>query len=281
MTTLAAEGANAEQIEFWNGEAAKSWIEYQDRLDALLNPLSERIIARAASSPGEVVLDVGCGCGKTSIELAARGARVVGVDISAPMLEQARKRAQAQKLDAQFVLADAATHAFDANFDLLFSRFGVMFFAQPIAAFANLHRALAPKGRLAFLCWQSVKVNPWMSVPMAAARPYLPEPPAAVDPRAPGPFAFADADYVREILVEAGFRDIAIESAGAELELGSDVDEALAFVGRVGPLSRPLAQVDADVRKRAVAAVRDVLTPLARGGAVKLGAHCWVVTARA
>ncbi len=279
MTKLEPQGANAEQIEFWNGEAAKSWIEYQDRLDVLLRPLSQTVVARAALVPGESVLDVGCGCGATSLEFAARGARVVGIDVSGPMLDQARGRASSAGANAQFILADAATHRFAAEFDVLFSRFGVMFFADPVVAFRNLRSALKPDGRVAFLCWQSVKVNPWMAVPMGAARPHLPEQPAPVDPRAPGPFAFADTDYVRAILVQAGYRGVEIESVEADLELGSDVDEALAFVGRVGPLSRPLAQVDADVRKRALLAVRDALAPLGRDGPIKLGARCWLVTA--
>ncbi len=278
MTTMPASGANAAQIEFWNGEAANAWVENQAQLDRLLAPLSAAIIARAAVRNSEHVLDVGCGCGQTSLEIAQAGARVTGIDISAAMLDSARARVAGLN-GSDFVLADAATQAFSEPFDLVFSRFGVMFFADPVAAFANLRRALKPTGRLAFLCWQGVKFNPWMAVPMAAARPHLPEGEAPPDPRAPGPFAFADAEYVRTVMQQAGFQNVAIEGAQAQLALGSDVDEAVNFVGRVGPLSRPLAQVDAQVRKRAMTAVRETLARHAEGGVVRLGASCWIVTA--
>jgi SAM-dependent methyltransferase len=279
MTDLAATGANAAQIEFWNGEAAKAWIENAEKLDTLLGPLSQQLIERAAVRRGERVLDVGCGCGATTLELAGRGALSTGVDISGPMLARARDRAATLQRSAEFVLADAASHRFEANFDLLFSRFGVMFFADPVAAFTNLRSALNAKGRLSFLCWQHIKVNPWMVVPMAAARPHLPEPAAPPDPRAPGPFAFADPDYVRDVLQRAGFGKVSIEPVTAELELGRSVEDACNFVGRVGPLSRPLAEVDADVRRRAMVAVEKTLAAHADAGVVRLGASCWIVTA--
>ncbi len=278
MTMLAASGANAAQIEFWNSEAAKSWTEHQAHLDRLLAPLSRQLLARAAVRKDERVLDVGCGCGDTSLALAEGGAHVTGIDISAQMLDRAKHRAKELKRKIEFHLVDAAEAQFEPVYDLLFSRFGVMFFADPVAAFRNLRGALADGGRMAFLCWQSVAANPWMAMPFAAARAYLPEPPAQ-DPRAPGPFAFADADYVRSILRDAGFTRIGIEAVSADLVLGSDIEEALTFCARVGPLSRPLAEASKDVRARAIAAVREAFAAHAKGGAVSYGASCWVVTA--
>jgi len=275
-------GPNAAQIEFWNGDAARAWTDNQARMDALLAPLSARVHAVLALRSGERVLDVGCGCGGTTLELAARGALATGVDISEPMLVRARERAAegAAKPRADFVLADASTHRFEPTFDAIFSRFGVMFFADPIAAFANLRTALKPGGRLAFVCWQAPRDNPWISVPVGAARAQLPEPPPA-DPRAPGPFAFADRAYLNEVLMKAGFDAVALEPFEATLALGRSVDEALEFTARVGPLSRALADAPADARARAIAAVRVALAGVAAAdGAVRLAARVWIATGR-
>src|SRR5262249_40712661 len=170
----------------------------------------------------------GCGCGDTTVELSkgvAPGGSATGVDISAPMLERARALAEAQRAAARFELADAQTHAFPpASADVVFSRFGIMFFADPTAAFANLRRALTPSGRLAFVCWQALPENAWMAVPMLAALQHLPPPPLP-GPEAPGPFSFADPARVRRILEGAGFRSVQLE----------DVRETLTVGGGAGP----------------------------------------------
>lgn len=272
--------SNAEQIEFWNGEAGASWAKRQQRMDALLAPISDAVIACARCGPSDRVLDIGCGCGDTSLRLADSGARVTGVDISQPMLNRAKQRAREQRSAAAFVLADAASAAFTADHTLLFSRFGVMFFAEPTAAFTNLRGALRAGGRLCFVSWQPPQNNPWIMTPMLAARPLLPPQPT-LDPHAPGPFAFAEPDYVHTILTGAGFKDIAIDPFTTLLVLGNDVDSAVEMISDVGPLSRSLATVDAATRTAVVGAVRQTLQATKTESGVALGAACWIVRANA
>src|SRR6185503_11565956 len=193
MTTLDTTGPNAEQIKYWNETAAPKWVEYQAVLDTQLEELGRLAMERARLVPGERVLDVGCGCGATTRALAARvGARgsAHGVDISAPMLARAAELTRAAGVgNVRFTNADAQTYAFEpGGADVLFSRFGVMFFTDPPAAFTNLRRALRPGGRVAFVCWQPLAENPWLLVPLSTAAQHiqLPPPPA---PGAPGPFA--------------------------------------------------------------------------------------------
>jgi SAM-dependent methyltransferase len=240
---------------------------------------------RASIMPGESVLDVGCGCGDTSLDLASRvGAAgfVSGIDLSAVMLARARERALERRMsNVEFVQADAQTHAFErTGYDALFSRFGVMFFADPVAAFANLRRALAPGARLAFVCWQELKRNPWMLVPVLAMAKHVEMPPPA-DPTAPGPFAFADAERLRGILSQAGFADISIESEEQSLTLagGGDLDRAVDLVQQLGPVGRLLAGVDAAVRARVRDSVYEALTPYATPTGVRLDGAAFVVTA--
>ena len=271
---------NAEQIEFWNGDAGAMWAKRQDRMDALLGPITEGVMRACDVGLGDHVLDVGCGCGETTLRLAQRGAALTGVDVSQPMLARARDRAATAGLDVRFVLGDAAETRFERRYDALFSRFGVMFFADPTAAFVNLHSALQDRGRLCFVCWQPVQANAWISAPFGAARPLLPPQPP-VDPRAPGPFAFAEADYVERILTDAGFRNVSIDPFETQLVLGRDVAAALEMVCEVGPLSRSLATVEPALRARIIDAVRAPLAANSKPSGVALGAACWIVRAAA
>ncbi|WP_293549032.1 class I SAM-dependent methyltransferase [Parvibaculum sp.] len=279
---------NAEQIEVWNGATGAKWVRYQDRLDRMLAPFGEAVIRAASIQPGERVLDVGCGCGATTLDAATRtgpGGRVLGVDISLPMVERARERSAARKLPAAFAVSDASLHDFgDDAFDLLISRFGVMFFDEPAAAFTNLHGALAKNGRLAFVCWRTMPENPWLAVPLRAALPLLP-PFESPPPGAPGPFAFADSARVTALLTEAGFRDIEMKPFDAQLVLGTPggdpVAEALDQSLEIGPLSRLLADQPDDLRRRVAEAVRAELAKHQTADGVTVGGATWIVTAKA
>src|SRR2546427_6919777 len=222
---MSAPEANAGQVPYWNEAAGPKWVAFQKIIDAQIAPLGERAMDRAGIAPGERVIDVGCGCGDTTIALARRvgpAGLVLGIDISAPMLERAAETARAEALaNVRFENADAQTHRLPASaFDVVYSRFGVMFFADPVAAFANLRAALRPGGRLAFVCWQALPENPWLFVPLRAAAQHLtlPPPPA---PDAPGPFAFAAPNRVRGILPRAGFAETVPEDLRTTLTLGA------------------------------------------------------------
>jgi SAM-dependent methyltransferase len=270
---------NAEQIEHWNGEGGHRWVRAQARMDALLAPLTAVLLERAAPRVGERVLDVGCGCGQTTIALAERGAEVLGVDVSEPMLGRARERTR-ERPGVRLVRADAAAHPFAAgSFDLLFSRFGVMFFAEPVRAFGNLRQGHAGDGRLCVLCWQAPRENPWFQRPAEALRPFVPEA-APADPHAPGPFAFADPQRVTGILEAAGYREVALEPLRVPLRYGDDLDDALALVAEIGPVARVLPTLPAESRPAALAAVREALREGERPEGVVFDAACWIVTAR-
>lgn len=253
----------------------------------LLRPVSAALLDHARVEGCQSALDVGCGGGSQSLMLAERlgpQARVLGADISEPMLQVALEKsgvAGADLAQLEFVQADAATHSFEANsFDLLFSRFGVMFFDDPVAAFSNLHRALRPQARLAFCCWQALKDNDWTRIPLQAALQHLP-PPEIPDPHAPGPFAFADPQRVDGILASSGFRDIAVQSFTREIRFGeaSTLSESVRQLAMIGPVSRLLEGQEAQVMARVLGSMEQVLAPYYRDGALNLPGAIWFVTA--
>lgn len=286
MDRITAEGPNAQQIEYWNEVSGARWVEMNEVVDAQISPLGEAAMARAAVAPGERVLDVGCGCGQTSLQLAERvgdAGSVLGLDISAVMLARARERAEGAGLtNLEFHNADAQTEPFTGGFDLLFSRFGVMFFASPEAAFSNLLSALRAGGRLTCLTWQGLGLNPWMQVPLAAAAKHLPPAGPPPDPTAPGPFAFADATRVEGILAAAGFEEIAHESLERELLVagGRSLDETVSFLMGLGPLGAALREADDELRARVLSEVRLALEPYHDGSGVRMPAAAWIVSAR-
>jgi len=277
---------NDEQFEYWNGPEGQHWVDRDTLFDAMLAPFVEPLLDAAAIANADRVLDIGCGNGATSRAAARRAAngRVVGVDISGPMVARARERADAEGVsNVEFVHADAQDHEFagDAgSFDVVISRFGVMFFADPVAAFANLAAMLRPGGRVAFVCWQSLFANQWVAVPAAALLPIVgpSEPPP---PDAPGPFAFADFDRVRSILDAAGFTSIELDDLHVPVLVGGGlpVDDAVAFLGEGGMGKRLLGDADAPTRDRALAAVRDALEPFASADGVCLDSAAWLVRA--
>ena len=277
---------NADQAAYWNGEAGAKWAMLQERLDRLFAGITEEAIAAAAPAPGERVLDIGCGCGATVLSLAqkvGRNGHVLGVDISDPMLEVARRRI-GDVHHAEVLLADAATHRFETGrADLLFSRFGVMFFDAPAEAFINLRRALASGGRLFFACWRPFKNNDWFAVPFKAVVPHLP-PQEQPEPDAPGPFAFADPDRVRRILGLAGFSDVVIRPFDTMLTLGrsEDMADTAGFTSQVGPVSRALATATDDrQRETAERALAVRLREHDGPQGIRLGAQLWFVSAKA
>ena len=284
MSTLAPVGPNAEQIRHWT-ESGPKWVALHERINAQIAPFGLRAMERAAFAPGERVLDVGCGCGATTIEIARRvgpAGLAAGVDVSAAMLERAGQAAHRAGVQIDFALSDAQTHPFEAaRYDALFSRFGVMFFAQPEDAFRNLCGALRPGGRFAFLCWRALQENAWMMVPLGAALRHVVPPPLPPS-GAPGPFGLADADRVRAILLRAGFDDLGFEAIDDEVVVGGggSLQEVVEFAMQIGPLGAVLRQTGADVRSLVVAAVREALEPYAGPDGVRLSAAMWLITGR-
>ena len=268
---------NQEQIDYWNNRAGKTWTELQERTDHLLHPFSQEVIVVAEIKPNEKVLDVGCGCGATSLAISELGAAVTGVDVSTPMLDLAKKRAK----KVSFIETDASTYQSDQKFDLVFSRFGVMFFSDPYKAFSNLHSITADNGRLAFVCWQSPQKNPWMAIPGQVIRPFIPETEAQPDPKAPGPFAFADPIYLEDILLKSGFKDPTIADFKSQLHVADSIEEAVFFQTKIGPGARVLAEIDDPaIRKEALDKMGESLAPYQTSKGVYMEGAVWIVTAR-
>jgi ubiquinone/menaquinone biosynthesis C-methylase UbiE len=285
MNTTLAHAGNADQIAYWNGPNGQRWTDRQASQDVLLAGVAQLLIDRIGPKAGDRIVDIGCGCGATSIALAERVAPdgfVLGVDISAPMLARARQLAP-KTLPLDFKQADATVYPFaPQTFDLLISRFGVMFFAEPVLSFTNLKRALRPGGRVVFACWREPKENPWMMAPLQAVYRHVPRLPQ-VGPEDPGPFAFASEERVTRILREAGYADIALEACNISLDIaiGRGLEAATDAALEIGPSARALEGHPAEIRSAARASVRELLVPYVRGQTVLLAGAVWIVTARA
>jgi len=274
---------HANQIAYWNGAGGDHWVRRQELTDLVLAPVAEVVLARAAVQPGEHVIDIGCGCGATTLVLADAirpGGALVAADVSEPMLGRARERI-GERPNVAYVCADATTHGFAPGWaDLLFSRFGVMFFGDPVLAFANMRRGLKPGGRTVFACWRKPAENPWMMLPLQAAYLHVPKLPKQ-DPDDPGPFSFGDPNRVTRILTEAGFTDIALEPVDVMLDLasGRGLDAAVAYTLDIGATSRALDGVSDILRAAAAGSIHDALTPYVDNGRVPLAGAIWIVTA--
>jgi ubiquinone/menaquinone biosynthesis C-methylase UbiE len=285
MDTPAGHDQNADQIAYWNGPGGQHWTDRQQTQDTMLAQVADILIDRAKPGAGEQIIDIGCGCGATTAALARRvgpTGRVFGIDISAPMLARARQ-IQPAGLPIEFELADATVYPFEPrSFDLLASRFGVMFFAEPVLSFANMRRALRPSGRLAFVCWREPRDNPWLMLPLQTVYKHVPKLPQ-VGPEDPGPFAFASEQRVTGILSEAGFSNIAMESRNISLDIavGGGLDMAVETALEIGPASRALEGQPSELRAAAEVSVREALAPFAKGQAVPLPGSIWIVTASA
>jgi SAM-dependent methyltransferase len=275
--TSTAERAAA-QAAFWNGPGGKMWLAaYERRIARDIAPFGDAALQRAGLAPGEKVIDVGCGTGETTQAIAAAvvpGGEVLGLDISEALLEAARAR---NISGARFMAGDATTLALPpAAFDVLYSRFGVMFFADPVAAFANLRGALRPDGRVSFVCWRTPAENPWGLVPIRAAMPHLP-PMERPGPEDPGQYAFGDRARVERILGEAGFAAPTFEPMDRPMRLGHDVPDVLENLGRFGPLARAFADAAPGQVARAQQAIAEALAPHATADGVALAGAVWLV----
>jgi len=270
-----------EKDDFWNEEGGERWVEHIDRVEAMISGLSEHLQAHAAAQPGEKVLDIGCGGGVTSAALAravGSAGHVLGADISEVILKVARER-YAGVANLELKTADAEVFPFESNrFDLITSRFGVMFFADPEAAFRNICSAGKPGARMVFICWRSLRENPWMGAPAAAAFTIL-TPPEKPEPGTPGPFSLEDTERVTKIMSAAGFTDIKFTAIDEPVNLG-ELEPALQFMTAMGPATEPLKAASDREREAATEAMRAVLAENDTPDGVIMPSATWVVEAR-
>lgn len=275
--------ANTQQATLWNDGSGKAWVDLQPILDEVLAPFEHLLVDAGDPGKGGSVVDIGCGAGATTLAMARRvgsSGRCVGLDISEPLVALARKRASAEgAANAEFVAGDAQTYAFEpGRFDAVVSRFGVMFFDDPAAAFANIRRAVKPGGRLAFFAWRSPAENDFMTTAARAAAPFLPPTPPP-DPSAPGQFAFADNDKVRRVLEDSGWSSIDIEKADVWCRISDD--DLMTYVTRLGPVGAALREVDPATSEKILAALPPAFARFRKDGAVRFNAACWLVKALA
>lgn len=273
---------NAEQIKQWDGAVGEHWVAEADRYDRMIRPFGEQLLATAAPRAGDRVLDVGCGNGALALAVAREigpDGSVHGLDISGPMLAEARRRAEAAGANnAMSEHGDAQVHPLAATFDLVASRFGVMFFADPLAAFTNLAGGLRPGGRLAFSCRQEVLGQEWIMVPAVAALEHVPVP--SLGEPGPGPFSLADRDSTAGLLHDAGFDDIEISELVAPMWMGASVADALGFMRSTDFAEVMFADVAPEAADAAWDAIAGVLEPHAGNDGVALNGAAWLVTAR-
>lgn len=281
---MSAPTPNSRGAEFWNSTMGHAWVSQQAVISDAFTSVTGVSLDAASVKPGEYVIDIGCGTGDTLLafaRLVGPSGAVLGVDVSVPMLDFARHRAaQAGFGNVTCALADATSYALKPRWaDLVYSRFGVMFFEDPVKAFANIRSGMKAGGRLVFVCFRTMPESPWFRVPIEAARPHVPALPP-VDPLAPGMFSFARDERVRGLLTEAGFREIAIKATDVPIH-GKDITQSMAFLTEAGPLPALLENASDDQRKRATEAVRNALA--ANIGADGRGLHVglWLVSALA
>ena len=279
MTT----SGNREQHDYWNGEGGLHWVAEADRYDTLNQRFGDRVIEALELHDGENVLEVGCGSGALAIEAATRVAptgTVLGLDLSGPMLGLARDRAGQRGLaNVSFEQADAQSHPLPAaSFDAVFSRFGVMFFSDPVAAFRNIARATKAHGRLVFACWQDITKNDWLMVPAGAALAHVPFPDLG-EPGAPGPFSLAEPERIKEVLGAAGWNAITLDDLEEPMELGTSLDDALRFMRGTDLAATLMADVEPSVAAAAWDAIAKALEPHAGPEGVVLEGRAWLVRA--
>ena len=271
-----------DQATYWNEGGGRRWVANLDVVERMLEPLADELFRLVAPQAGERIIDVGCGGGVTSRALAdavGTAGEVVGLDVSAVILDVARARHSGTS-QLRFMLGDAANVDLPkAHYDVIASRFGVMFFPEPIRAFAHLRSLLKPGGRLRFICWQPLVLNPWMGVPADAAFTVLPRP-APSPPNTPGPFGLSNQDFLREVLTGAGFTALDITPHARQLDLGP-LDSAVQQMTRMGPAAPLFDEADPATRQRVIEAIREALLPRVREERVWMDSNTWQVSARA
>lgn len=269
---------DAEQKTLWNGLAGRGWADSQEMLDRMCLPIENLLTTKVS---GTRVLDVGCGAGGTTLavarELGATGS-CTGIDIAEPMIEVARTRAVSEGSAAQFIQADAQRYEFGpASFDTIISRFGVMFFDDPVRAFTNLRSAATEGAELAVIAWRSAADNPFMTTAETAARPLLPNLPVR-QPDEPGQFGFGNRDLVHSILDKSGWVDIDIQPV--DIEIAMPEPELVPYLTRLGPVGRALQVVDDETRERVIDTIRPAFDPYIHAEEVRITAACWMIGAR-
>ncbi len=283
MPRLEATGFNAPQIEYWNGTAGERWARLAESQDRMLGGLGITALDACDVKVGHSILDTGCGSGSSTFEIARRvgsRGRVLGVDISAPMLDIARSRLADNPNDSiAFENRDVATYPFEAEtFDRVYSRFGVMFFVDPIATFTNIRCGVKSGGKLSFVCWQSIEGNPWQEIPYKIALKHLTEPPPS-DPRTPGPMAFADPNWVREILKGSGFTDVEIVDNQMKMPIEADPRASAEKLVQLGPAFRLLGDATPEITAEVTDAICDAIAPYQTESGVQMDSATWIVTA--
>ncbi|MGO9459531.1 MAG: class I SAM-dependent methyltransferase [Rhodomicrobium sp.] len=272
-----------DQIAYWNSAGGERWAATQEHTDRMLAPALEALGERARVEPGMAVLDIGCGCGATTLEFARKvgpAGRVLGADVSQAMLARAQSRLSAYP-QAELLLADASAYPFAPFADLAVSRFGVMFFGDPTQAFANIRKAIKPGGRLLFACWRALEENLWMRVPLEAVYSAgvcrAPQP----GPHDPGPFSFASPERVTRILMDAGFAGPSLSPADFTLDVaaGSGLAAAVQQAMTIGPASAALRDQPESLRIAAAHCIEKAFEPYARAQSVHLPAAIWLVEA--
>jgi ubiquinone/menaquinone biosynthesis C-methylase UbiE len=270
------------QKALWNGSAGHAWVAAQEMLDQMFKPFEDLLVNTMGTGAGLRVLDVGCGTGGTTLAAARRlgvEGHCIGVDVSAQMIAVAQARGKREDSTARFICADAQAHSFEpASFDLITSRFGVMFFDDPVLAFANLRRAARDEAELRCIAWRRAVDNPFMTTAERAAAPLLPNLPARL-PDAPGQFAFADQHRVSSILAASGWAEIDIRPIDIDCTLPQQ--ELVNYFSRLGPVGMILQETDEQTRTRVIESVRAAFDPYVHGTEVRYTAACWMISGRA
>ena len=280
------EETNKKQRDFWSGKGGDIWVEKQNAMDVMLEPLGNAALAKLPKNLGRHVIDIGCGCGSTTLSIAEQlneSAKITGVDISEPMLDQAKKVASEKNLsNVDFQVMDIQTELdIEGKYSAAFSRFGVMFFENPVIAFKNINRSLKEEANFSFVCWQSPKLNPWQSLSIQVIKQFvdLPSPPE----RSPGPFAFADADYLKSIMTDSGFKNINLESHEQQVTMftGKSLEQASNDYLSINPVvTEMLKEAPESIKENISSSLQNLFKEYSNGNGLHFPSATWLVTAR-